>query len=133
MSLYKGIHSLEDLKFTLDICRKELPGNAHPAHYDRIDEIKRILDRVVSPPLEWDVKNMVHEDFLTIKGFSDLTPEQADLFAHTYKRHYHGHGTEARKKRTPDQIKEIKWDATEECLKVYYRDEWYHYDTEGWY
>lgn len=75
-----------------------------------------------------------HFDFLTIKGFSSLTPEQADLFARTYKRHYNAHGTEARMKRTPDQIKAIKWDSKERCLKVYFKDEWYHYDTKGdWY
>ncbi len=35
--------SIDDLLFTLDICRRSLPGNAHPVHFERLEEIERIL------------------------------------------------------------------------------------------
>jgi len=38
---------LADYLFTLEICVKELPMNAHPAHYERIREIKAILKSLV--------------------------------------------------------------------------------------
>jgi hypothetical protein len=41
-------NTLEDFLFTLEICRKELPSDAHPAHYDRLREIESILKRVVA-------------------------------------------------------------------------------------
>jgi hypothetical protein len=34
---------LENLLFTLEICRKALPPDTHPAHFTRIDLIKEIL------------------------------------------------------------------------------------------
>ncbi|GAB6989426.1 hypothetical protein [Paenibacillus pini] len=37
--------TLEELLFTLDICIKELPSHAHPAHYMRIEYIKNLLKR----------------------------------------------------------------------------------------
>ena len=43
-----GKHTLEDYLFTLEICRKELPGHAHPVHYERLREIEAILKRVVA-------------------------------------------------------------------------------------
>lgn len=36
---------VDDLLFTLDICKKELPMNAHPIHYERIDTIKQIIKK----------------------------------------------------------------------------------------
>ncbi len=37
------MNTLEDLLFTLEICRKYLPGDAHPVHFERIKEIERIV------------------------------------------------------------------------------------------
>ena len=34
---------LEDYLFTLEICEKELPLDAHPSHYTRLREIRAIL------------------------------------------------------------------------------------------
>jgi hypothetical protein len=34
---------LEGYLFTLDICEKELPLDAHPKHYERLKEIRAIL------------------------------------------------------------------------------------------
>jgi len=34
---------LESYIFTLEVCKKELPYDAHPAHYERIREITAIL------------------------------------------------------------------------------------------
>ncbi len=42
-------HTLDDLLFTLEICKKELPSNAHPIHYDRLREIERIIKKIVKP------------------------------------------------------------------------------------
>ncbi len=37
------MNSIEDLIFTLHICRKSLPGNADPVHFERLNEIERRL------------------------------------------------------------------------------------------
>lgn len=39
---------LEELLFTLEICRKELPGHTHPVHFERLREIERILKNISS-------------------------------------------------------------------------------------
>ena len=36
-------HKLEDLLFTLEICQKNLPGDAHPVHFERLWYIERSL------------------------------------------------------------------------------------------
>lgn len=71
----------------------------------------------------------------SIPGYADLAPDQAELFDKIYNRHYHAWGTEKRKEFTPDQIKNVKWDAKEKCIKVYYKNgDWWHYDRDGtWY
>ena len=33
---------LEDLLYTLEICKKELPANAHPAHFEHLRQIEAI-------------------------------------------------------------------------------------------
>lgn len=71
-----------------------------------------------------------------VKGFSKLTEQQKQLFQRVYKNHMAAFGTEKRKKYAVDQLKEIKWDQRENCLKVYWKGDrdWYHYDTKGcWY
>jgi hypothetical protein len=35
---------LEDLLYTLDICKKELPPDAHSSHYDRLIRIRAIVE-----------------------------------------------------------------------------------------
>lgn len=70
-----------------------------------------------------------------IKGYAVLTEEQKQLFDRVYSRHMAAMGTEKRKNYSVEHLKEIKWDAAERCLKVYYKnDDWWHYDTKGdWY
>lgn len=41
---------LEELIFTLEICKKFLPDNAHPTHYERLDEIERIVRKELYVP-----------------------------------------------------------------------------------
>lgn len=36
---------LDDLLFTLEICEKYLPVDAHPAHRERLQQIKEMLRR----------------------------------------------------------------------------------------
>lgn len=69
-----------------------------------------------------------------VKGLSKLTEIQKILFENTYTRHMLAMGTEMREK-FEGKIKEVKWDAKENCLKVYYKEgTWWHYDTRGcWY
>jgi len=39
---------LEDLLFTLEICRKSLPTNAHPVHCERLRVIEDIIERYLA-------------------------------------------------------------------------------------
>jgi hypothetical protein len=34
---------LDDLRFTLEICRRALPWDAHPEHYDRLRRIEGMV------------------------------------------------------------------------------------------
>jgi hypothetical protein len=34
---------LEELRFTLEICRRALPWDAHPAHFDRLRRIESLV------------------------------------------------------------------------------------------
>jgi hypothetical protein len=36
-------HKIEDLLFTIDICRKSLPGNTNPVHLERLWHIENLL------------------------------------------------------------------------------------------
>jgi len=38
-----GKQELEDLRFTLEICRRALPWDAHPDHYDRLKQIEGMV------------------------------------------------------------------------------------------
>lgn len=43
-------------------------------------------------------------------------------------------GTKNQKKYALINVKDIVWDEDEDCLKVYYEDEWWHYTRElEWY
>lgn len=61
----------------------------------------------------------------------DLTAEQRELFKRVYDRHMSTMGTEERRKYVVDEIKEIKWDGKENCLKVYFKNgDWWHYGKD---
>lgn len=73
-----------------------------------------------------------YEDVL---GYSILTHEQKKLLERTHQRHQKIWESEERKaEHSIDQMKEVKWDNKENCLKVYYKTGWYHYMPNGdWY
>jgi hypothetical protein len=71
---------------------------------------------------------------VTVKGYSSLTDQQQQLFQSVHKRHMSAFGSENKLKYALDNLREINWDRKENCLKVYYDDVWWHYDTKGdWY
>jgi hypothetical protein len=39
--------NIEDLLFTLEVCKQSLPENANPEHYKRINKIKSIFQSKV--------------------------------------------------------------------------------------
>jgi hypothetical protein len=67
----------------------------------------------------------------------NLTDEQQELFNRVHTAHLAAFwdGSEAREKRTLEHITKVVWDASEDCLNVYYDDgEWWHYCKDGtWY
>jgi hypothetical protein len=71
----------------------------------------------------------------TVKGVKGLTDDQRGLFEKVYIRHILAFGTEARKTYLAENLKEVKWDKKERCLKVYFKNgDWWHYTTGGtWY
>lgn len=73
--------------------------------------------------------------FDTIKGYTILTDEQKKIFTVTFDRHMKARGTKLQEKYVLENLKEIKWDAAEDCLKVIYKNgDWWHYDAEHeWY
>jgi hypothetical protein len=75
------------------------------------------------------------EGYHRINGYAELEEDQKSLFSYTFDRHFKTWGTEKQKEYNPYNLKEIKWDAAENCLKVYYTNgDWWHYDTDGtWY
>ena len=54
---------LDDLLFTLEICRKHLPLETHPVHYDRLRRIQSILifrdEEIRNEALEQDLNNEI--------------------------------------------------------------------------
>ncbi|QQY96011.1 hypothetical protein [Bacillus thuringiensis] len=51
-----------------------------------------------------------------------------------HERHMQAFGTKNQKKYALINVKDIIWDEDEDCLKVYYEDEWWHYTRElEWY
>ncbi|MDQ0876788.1 D-alanyl-D-alanine dipeptidase [Paenibacillus sp. V4I3] len=64
------------------------------------------------------------------KGYRNLTELQQNLFKRAYTMHSNAMGTE--KQHKLDQLKEIKWDMKERCLKVYFKNgDWWHYCLDG--
>ncbi|PFU19422.1 hypothetical protein [Bacillus cereus] len=64
----------------------------------------------------------------------DLTQEQYELFIKVHERHMKAFGTDNQKKYALNNVEHVIWDENENCLKVYYADEWWHYTRElGWY
>lgn len=71
---------------------------------------------------------------LKVKGWSKLTEEQKEMFFRIHNNHMKAMGTDNQKKYAKENLKKIAWDIKEKCLKVYYEDSWWHYDTRGcWY
>jgi hypothetical protein len=70
-----------------------------------------------------------------IKGFTELNDDQKELFNATFDRHMKCRGTDKQIEFAAANLKEIKWDAKESCLKVYYKSgDWWHYDLkQEWY
>lgn len=71
-----------------------------------------------------------------VKGYEKLSLQQKELFENVYEKHLKAMGENQRRKYERSQIKEIKWDAEEKCLKVYWSGDtdWFHYTTLGeWY
>lgn len=67
-----------------------------------------------------------------MKGYDKLTDQLKELFNNTYIRHLESMGYGEREKYANQNIKEIKWDNRERCLKVYFKNgEWYKYFTNG--
>jgi hypothetical protein len=63
-----------------------------------------------------------------------LTQEQAEMFLNIHKSHLAAMGSENQKKYGLAYVQNVIWDATDDCLKVYYDDIWWHYDRRGhWY
>jgi hypothetical protein len=64
----------------------------------------------------------------------NLTQEQAEMFINIHKSHMSAMGSEDQKKYSFAYVENVIWDETEDCLKVYYDDIWWHYDRSGqWY
>lgn len=74
---------------------------------------------------------MTATDFSKVKGISKLTKDQAKLFQSMHKKHLSAMGTEMQKKYSLENLKKVVWDNSENCLKVYYDDNWWHYDSRG--
>ena len=70
-----------------------------------------------------------------VKGYKKLTEEQKELFERTHQAHLKMMGTEKQKQYSVENLKEIKWDQREKCLKVYWKGDtdWFHYRNGAWY
>lgn len=63
-----------------------------------------------------------------------LTFEQYALFLTVHVQHLSAMGLENQKKYCLSKIKNIEWDSNDNCIKVYYEDNWWHYTKdETWY
>lgn len=73
--------------------------------------------------------------FSKVKGYATLTDSQKELLDRVYVKHQSCMETEEKEKHQIKNITEVKWDETENCLKVYYDSgNWWHYDIKGeWY
>lgn len=66
----------------------------------------------------------------------DFSEEQKELLEETTnQRHQRAWEREKKKaEHSVEQMKEVNWDSEEECLKVYYEKDLYHYSLDGsWY
>lgn len=67
-----------------------------------------------------------------LKGYSSLADPLKSLFERTYQNHLKSMGLKEREKHTPVQLKEIKWNNRERCLKVYFKNgNWWNYSLNG--
>lgn len=65
-------------------------------------------------------------------GFDLLTAEQQKLFESVHAKHMGVLGSQARAKL--GDVKAVTWNSEGNCLNVYFKDVWYHYDQDGnWY
>ncbi|WML38671.1 hypothetical protein RCG19_15900 [Neobacillus sp. OS1-2] len=63
-----------------------------------------------------------------------LSSEHFNWFMLVHRQHMQAFGTENQKKYSLPNILDVKYDKQEDCLKVYYKDIWWHYDRRGhWY
>lgn len=63
-----------------------------------------------------------------------LTVEQSELFLNTHRKHMNAMGLEDKNRYSLSQVRNVVWDAAEQCIKVYYLDVWWHYTQKHeWY
>jgi hypothetical protein len=100
--------------------------------YSYVELLPKLM---VSMRLKGGEQYYKEEDYHRISGYAELEEEQKSLFSSTFDRHLKARGTEKQKEYAAYNLKEIKWDAAENCLKVYYKNgDWWHYDMAGeWY
>jgi len=60
-----------------------------------------------------------------------LSKEHYDWFIQVHRLHMKAWGTENQKKYSLPNVKDVIYDREEDCLKVYYKDVWWHYDRRG--
>jgi hypothetical protein len=71
---------------------------------------------------------------INVKGLSKLTDEQKRLFLRVHQSHMKAMGSDNQKKYALENVQKVTWDKKENCLKVYYKDIWLHYNEKGdWY
>jgi hypothetical protein len=67
-----------------------------------------------------------------VNGYESLTDDQKALFERVFANHMAMRDTDAKKEYAAENLKEVKWDAKEKCLKVYYKNgDWWHYLPDG--
>ncbi|PFW61533.1 hypothetical protein [Bacillus sp. AFS075034] len=63
-----------------------------------------------------------------------LTEKQYDLFMQVHNKHMKVMGTDNQNKYALENVERVIWDSLEGCLKVYYKDIWWHYTKDlTWY
>lgn len=60
-----------------------------------------------------------------------LSREHYEWFIKTHRAHMQAWGMENQKKYSLPNVRDVKYDKREDCLKVYYEDVWWHYDRRG--
>ncbi|WP_085993596.1 recombinase family protein [Oceanobacillus senegalensis] len=65
---------------------------------------------------------------MNAKGYDKLTDLQKRIFNQTHPKHLESMKMDKRKEYDVQNIKKIKWDSREKCIKVYFKNgDWYHY------